>query len=135
MLQRLLALRQRQERRLRQQLVQLRREQQQQEQQLENGRRLHQQLCQQLQQLAQWCGMLTPREADEQKVVLRQAVYQAERQAVYQAERQAQKQLNAWVVQGRQQVSAIELQQARLRRNQREQEKLRMLTEDESNRY
>ncbi|AAM84115.1 type III secretion protein [Yersinia pestis] len=125
-LQRLLALRQRQERRLRQQLGQLRREQQQQEQQLENGRRRHQQLCQQLQQLAQWCGMLTPREADEQKVL---------RQAVYQAERQAKKQLNAWVAQGRQQVSAIERQQARLRRNQREQEKLRMLTEDESNRY
>ncbi|PSH21992.1 type III secretion protein [Yersinia pseudotuberculosis] len=125
-LQRLLALRQRQERRLRQQLGQLRREQQQQEQQLENGRRRHQQLCQQLQQLAQWCGMLTPLEADEQKVL---------RQAVYQAERQAQKQLNAWVAQGRQQISAIERQQARLRRNQREQEKLRMLTEDESNRY
>ncbi|WP_029820518.1 hypothetical protein, partial [Yersinia pestis] len=117
---------QRRERRLRQQLGQLRREQQQQEQQLENGRRRHQQLCQQLQQLAQWCGMLTPREADEQKVL---------RQAVYQAERQAKKQLNAWVAQGRQQVSAIERQQARLRRNQREQEKLRMLTEDESNRY
>ena len=99
---------------------------QQQEQQQENGRRRHQQLCQQLQQLAQWCGMLTPREADEQKVL---------RQAVYQAERQAKKQLNAWVAQGRQQVSAIERQQARLRRNQREQEKLRMLTEDESNRY
>lgn len=105
---------------MRQQLGQLRREQQQQEQQLENGRRRHQQ------QLAQWCGMLTPREADEQKVL---------RQAVYQAERQAKKQLNAWVAQGRQQVSAIERQQARLQRNQREQEKLRMLTEDESNRY
>ncbi len=33
-----------------------------------------------------------------------------------------EKQLNAWVAQGRQQVSAIERQQARLRRNQREQE-------------
>lgn len=125
-LQRLLSLRQRKERRLRQQLFCLQQEQQQQELQLIQCRRERHQLCQQLQQLAQWRGRLLPAQADQQRVLQHQ---------VYQAERQQQKQISALHALGLQQRSAIAVQQALIRSNQREQEKLRMLIKDESNRY
>ncbi|MBS0056540.1 type III secretion protein [Yersinia sp. Marseille-Q3913] len=126
MLQRLLVLRQHKERRLRQQLVQLRQVYQQREQQLADCRRERQQLCQQLQKLAQWRGNLLPAQASAQR----------ERQhELYQAERQRQKQIGEWVLLGQQQLAAIEAQQVLLRRNQREQEKLGMLINHESNRY
>ncbi|CNI99144.1 hypothetical protein [Yersinia bercovieri] len=126
MLQRLLVLRQHKERRLRQQLAHLRQAYQQREQQLADCRRERQQLCQQLQKLAQWRGNLLPAQASAQR----------ERQhELYQAERQRQKQIGEWVALGQQQLAAIEAQQLLLRCNQREQEKLGMLINHESNRY
>ncbi len=125
-LQRLLVLRQHKERRLRQQLVNLQREYQQREQRLADCRIERQQLCQQLQNLAQWRGELLPAQADEQRVLQHE---------LYQAERQRQKQIRAWLVLEQQQRAAIESQLALLRRNQREQEKLRILITDEPNRY
>ncbi|CNI25245.1 type III secretion protein [Yersinia pekkanenii] len=125
-LPRLLALRQGKERRLRQHLVFLKQEYQQREQQLANCHIERHQLCQQLQQLAQWRGQLIPVEADEQRVLQHE---------VYQAERRQQKLISELLALGQQQRAAIEGQQALLRRNQREQEKLGILIKDESNGY
>ncbi|EEQ01653.1 hypothetical protein [Yersinia rohdei] len=123
---RLLALRQRKERRLRQQLVCLRLKYQQQEQQLVNIRHQRQQLCVHLQQLIQWRGKLTPEEADKQRVLQHE---------MYQTERELQKSLGELTSQRLQQLADIESQQALLRINQREQEKLRMLIKNEPNQY
>lgn len=123
---RLLALRQRKERRLRRQLMCLRQEEQQQEQQLANIHQERHQLCQQLHMLAQWRGKLSPTTVQEQNAL---------QHKVYQAERRLQKSLCELAAQRQQQQAAIALQQALLRTNQREQEKLRMLIKDESNRY
>lgn len=125
-MQRLLALRQRKERRLRQQLVNLRHEYQQQEQRLADCRLERQQLCQQLRTLAQWRGKLLPEQADEQRVL---------QHTLYQAERQRQKQIGEEVALRRQKRAAIESQLVLLRSNQREQEKLRIMISDESYRY
>lgn len=123
---RLLALRQRKEHRLRQQLVNLRHEYQQQELRLADCRLERQQLCQQLRTLAQWRGKLLPEQADEQRVL---------QHTLYQAERQRQKQIGEEVALGRQKRAAIESQLVLLRGNQREQEKLRIMISDESYRY
>lgn len=125
-MERLLALRQRKERRLRQQLVNLQHEYQRQEQRLADCRLERQQLCQQLHTLAQWRGKLLPEQADEQRVL---------QHTLYQAERQRQKQIGEEVALGRQKRAAIESQLVLLRCNQREQEKLRIMINDESYRY
>ncbi|MDN0108851.1 type III secretion protein [Yersinia rochesterensis] len=122
---RLLALRQHQERRLRRQLISLQQEEQQQEQQLAHFHQTRQGLCQQLQVLAQWRGTLNPTEARDQRALQHQT---------YQAERRLQKSLAELAARRLQQQAAITAQLALLRTNQREQEKLRMLIKDESNR-
>ncbi|HEI6787047.1 TPA: type III secretion protein [Yersinia enterocolitica] len=123
---RLLTLRQRQERRLRQQLTCLRQEEQQLERQLASFHQERQGLCQQLHRIAQWRGKLNPRQAEEQRAL---------QHKVYQAERQLHQSLRELAAKRQQQQDAIVSQQALLRTNQCEQEKLRMLIKDESNRY
>lgn len=111
---------------MRQQLMCLRQEQQRQERQWASFQQQRQELCQHLHSMAQWRGKLNPRQAEEQRA-LQHKVYQAERQA-YQA-------LRELTAKRQQQQDAITSQQALLRTNQREQEKLRMLIKDESSRY
>ncbi|EEP90482.1 Type III secretion system apparatus protein [Yersinia kristensenii ATCC 33638] len=111
---------------MRRQLMSLQQEEQQQEQQLAHFHQTRQGLCQQLHILAQWRGELKPAEAQEQRALQHQA---------YQAERRLQKSFCELAAQRLQQQAAITAQQALLRTNQREQEKLRMLIKDESNRY
>lgn len=126
MLPRLLILRQRKERRLRRQLMELRRIYQQQQQQMIDFRQQRQQLCLQLQRITDWRGKLLPDQANEQRAL---------QHKVYQAERELKKSLCELAEQQLQQQVAIESQQTLLRINQREQEKIRMLIKNETNRY
>lgn len=126
MLPRLLILRQRKERRLRRQLMELRRIYQQQQQQVIDFRQQRQQLCLQLQQITDWRGKLLPDQANEQRAL---------QHKVYQAERELKKSLCELAEQQLQQQVVIESQQTLLRINQREQEKIRMLIKNETNRY
>ena len=125
-LARLLALRQRKAHRLRRQWVCLRQIYEQQEQQLVDLRHQRQQLCHRLQHIADWRGKLHPAEADEQRALQHE---------VYQTERELPKCLCELVARHQQQHTAIESQQVLIRINQREQEKLRMLIKNETNRY
>lgn len=111
---------------MRRQLISLQQEEQQQEQQLASFHQARQSICQQLQILAEWRGKLNPAEAQEQRILQHQA---------YQTERRLQKSLGELAARRLQQQAAITAQLALLRTNQREQEKLRMLIKDESNRY
>lgn len=126
MLPRLLILRQRKERRLRRQLMELRRIYQQQQQQVIDFHQQRQKLCLQLQQITDWRGKLLPDQANEQRAL---------QHKVYQAERELKKSLCELAEQQLQQQVAIESQQTLLRINQREQEKIRMLIKNETNRY
>ncbi|MEQ9723125.1 type III secretion protein [Yersinia alsatica] len=126
MLPRLLILRQRKERRLRRQLMELRRIYQQQQQQVIDFRQQRQNLCLQLQQITDWRGKLLPDQANEQRAL---------QHKIYQAERELKKSLCELAEQQLQQQVAIESQQTLLRINQREQEKIRMLIKNETNRY
>ncbi|MGE4802544.1 type III secretion protein [Yersinia hibernica] len=102
----------------------LQQEQQQQAQQLASIHQERQELCQKLHVFTQWRGQLSPTKAQQQKVLQHQ---------LYQAERRLQKSLCELAAHRQQQQAAIALQQAQLRANQCEQEKLRMLIKDESN--
>lgn len=104
----------------------LQQEEQQQERQWASFHQERQGVCQQLHRIAQWRGKLNPRQAEEQR---------ASQHKVYQAERQLHQSLCELAAKRRQQQDAIASQQALLKMNRREQEKLRMLIKDESNRY
>ncbi|AWK15334.1 type III secretion protein [Candidatus Fukatsuia symbiotica] len=123
---RLLGIRERREQSLRRGIAQYCQQQAELNEQLAASRVKRQQLCQQLRELTQWCGLLAPAEFSEQKDQLHQ---------LYQQERGQQSQISELLEQGQQLAEKVEEQRALLQRNLREQEKLRILIEDESNRY
>ncbi|EGY29846.1 hypothetical protein Rin_00001690 [Candidatus Regiella insecticola 5.15] len=125
-LNRLLTIRARREQSLRRSIAEHCNEQLELEARIERSRAERQKLCQQLRELTQWCGLLAPREFSEQKNQLH---------LIYQQERGQQAQITQYLEENKQLAIKVEALRTLLQRNLLEQEKLRILIKDESNRY